>query len=120
MRDENKRDYWVAIPKSQEDGHNSTVTLGYDSLAQYSDIINEYAETSEIEKFGLSSTERVRIAHDDNDDETPDIAIDYAVWLEKPSPDMHGLYQNPPFLVESVQRFGRKHIFVLKRTVYQK
>lgn len=117
MRDENKSAYYVGKPVKDTDTHNMTSVAGYNALTEYFDIVNENAESVENGKFGDRQNERVRIAHNDNDGTTPNIAVDDGVWLERPTVDENGRYQKPPFIVESVQGFGRNHVYVLKRTL---
>lgn len=117
MRDENKRTYYVGKPQKSLDGYNATSIVGYSELTEYQDVVNENAESSENDKFGTRDIERVRIVHDDNDGDTPNVEVNDAVWLEQPAVDASGYYRKPPFIVESVQTFGRHHAFTLKRTV---
>lgn len=117
MRDEIKAAYYVGKSVKDTDAYNMTAVTGYQPLTEYFDVINENAESVENGKFGDRQNERVRIAHDDNDGATPNIAVNDGVWLERPTADANGKYQKPPFIVESVQGFGRKHVYVLKRTV---
>lgn len=121
MRDENKSDYWVARPVYRTDAYNATSILGYSPLLYYRDLVHEGPLDTDNEKFGNRDTETVRIAHDNNDGVMPDIKPDDGVWLEEPTLGLHEeYYQRPPFLVETIQHFGRKNVYVLKRTVEQR
>jgi hypothetical protein len=117
MRDENKRVYYIAPPNKDEDEWGTVFHNGYAPLSSYTDLVNENALSEDTEKFGIRSTERVQIVHDDNDGELPNIAVGYAAWLEEPTPDENEVYQTPHYIVDSVQSFGRKHVYILKRAV---
>jgi len=117
MRDENKSDYYVARPVIDTDSYHASFVRGYTPLLYYRDVLVQGAESKDNEKFGNRDQQTVRIAHDDNDGVTPDIKVNDGVWLEQPIADTDGLYQAPPYIVDSVQKFRRKHVFVLRRTV---
>lgn len=118
MRDENKSDYWVARPVKTTDAYNATFISGYFPLLYYRDLVHEGAIGTDNEKFGDKDTETVRIVHDNNDGAKPDIKPNDGVWLEEPLMGLHEeYYQKPPFIVDTVQSFGRKNVYVLKRTV---
>lgn len=117
MRDELKRTYYVGKPVKNTDSCNAVFIMGFSDLAAYADRVNENTVSFETEKYGDRTTQRPTIAHDDNDGAVPNIAVDDGVWLEQPTADLEGVYHNPPFLVDSIQAFGRKHVFVLKRTL---
>lgn len=117
MRDEDKRDYYVARPIIDTDNYYASTIRGYTPLLYYRDLVSEGAESVENEKFGNRDQQTVRIAHDDNDGVVPDVKVNDGVWLEQPTPDANGYYQAPPYIVDSVQNFFRKHVFVLRRTV---
>lgn len=121
MRDENKRDYWVGRPVYSTDAYNTTFISGYSPLLYYRDLVNEGAIGTDNEKFGYRDTETVRIVHDNNDGVKPDVKQNDGVWLEEPVMGVgETYYQNPPFIVDSVQTFSRKNVYVLKRTVEQR
>lgn len=116
MRDENKSDYYVASPIVDMDSYHASFVRGYTPLLYYRDVIVEGAESVDNEKFGNRDNQTVRIAHDDNDGVTPDVKVNDGVWFEQPI-EKDGYYQAPPYIVDSVQKFRKKHVFVLKRTV---
>ena len=132
MRDENKRDYFVGRPNKTEDEYGVVFNNGYISLTRYADLVSDRkGESDSIEKFGSAVDDVLYIVHDDNDGETPDVSIRDGVWLSNPAPasslaDYAVVGQAvlgstatlpPEYIVDKIQGFRTKHIFVLIKAV---
>ena len=115
MRDENKRTYFVARKQTTTDEYGAVFTTGYTTPVEYADVISDRrGESSDTEKFGERITDKMYIVHDDNDDETErDILLNDGVWLDTAP----AVVDKPPYIVENVQLFGRKHVFTIGKAV---
>lgn len=132
MREDNKRTYYVGKPQKSEDEYGVAFTDGYNELSQYTDLVSDRrGESDSIEKFGVAESQSLYIVHDDNDGATPDISIRDGVWLDNPAPASalvgygevdHMIVESeqilpPQYIVDRIQGFRTKHIFVLEKAV---
>lgn len=115
MRDENKRTYYVAHKLTRTDAHGTVFKVGYSALVEYVDVISDRkGESEDIEKFGIRPNDRAYIVHDDNDDDdVRDIQLNDGVWIDEEPVSA----TNPPYEVENVQMFGRKHVYTIRKAV---
>lgn len=117
MRDENKRAYYVAKRVTETDEYGTVFASTYAAAVAYSDVISDRrGESEDIEKFGERPVDRAYIVHDENDDETArDIALNDGVWLDGAPTEANA--NKPPYIVENVQAFGRKHVYTIRKAV---
>ena len=109
MRDENKRAYYVAKRVTETDEYGTVFASTYAAAVEYSDVISDRrGESEDIEKFGERPVDRAYIVHDENDDETA---------RDIDSAPTEANANRPPYIVENVQAFGRKHVYTIRKAV---